>query len=190
MKKTIAILSLLLAAGLINSAAAQVNVNVNININSQPDWGPIGYDYVEFYYFPEINIYYDIMHSMFYYKARNTWVSSRYLPDSYRRYDLYGMYKVVVNNQPQPWLYNKMHRKSYAAYKKDRTQIAIRYSNDNRYSTSRSNNVRWTQPIAQPQPQLNNGNTTTTRRQSASQNTGSRNTTQSRATSGTTNSRR
>lgn len=164
MKKIIIILSLLLTAGVINSASAQVSVNININVNSQPDWGPIGYDYVEFYYFPDINIYYDIMNSMFFYKARNTWVSSRYLPNTYRRYDLYGMYKVVINNQPQPWMYNKTHKKSYSMYKKDRTQTAIRYSNDSRYNTSRSNNVRWTQPIAQPQ--TNNGNTTNNRRQS------------------------
>ena len=190
MKKIIIILALLATAGAINSAAAQ-NVNINININSQPDWGPIGYEYVEFYYFPEINVYYDIMHSMFYYRARSRWVSSRYLPDSYRRYDLYGMYKVVINHEPQPWLHNRIHKRSYTMYRNDRTQTAIRYSNDGRYSTSRNNHVRWTQPVTQPQSNI--GNTTNSRRQSSGQNVRQNNQNDSRNSqnnrSATTNSR-
>lgn len=210
MKKIIVILSLLFIGGAISPASAQnVNVNININIDHQPDWGPVGYSYVEFYYFPDLNIYYDIMHSVFYYRARNTWISSRYLPNSYRRYDLYGMYKVVINNQPQPWLYNRTHKRSYSMYKNDRTQTAIRYSSDNRYNTSRSNNVRWTQPMAHPQ--TNNANTTSNRRQSTttnsnrrqsttnnkqqstgrnSQSNTNRNNTSSRTTTGTTSNRR
>ena len=187
MKKIVIILSLLFMGGLVNSATAQVSVNVNININRQPDWGPIGYDYVEFYYFPAINIYYDIMNGLFYYKARNTWVSSRYLPADYRKYDLYGMYKIIINHQPRPWLDNRAHRRLYSMYKNDRTQTAIRYSNDNRYSVSRSNNVRWVQPIQQNNHPYNNNNNVTTgsKQQNSNQSTTSNNGTTSKRQSPT-----
>lgn len=179
MKKIFIVLSvLILNVGFTDSVSAQnVNINVNINIDKQPAWGPIGYEYVQFYYFPDINVYYDVVNGLFYYPSRrSTWTPSRYLPNNYRRYDLYGLYKVVIN-QPQPWLYNRSHRKTYSMYKGDRTQTAIRYSNDSRYNTSRSNNVRWTQPSEQnTQPQTNNGSSTSGRRQDAQPQTNSGNT--------------
>jgi hypothetical protein len=31
----------------VNTSKAQVSVNINIGV--QPEWGPVGYDYVEYY---------------------------------------------------------------------------------------------------------------------------------------------
>ncbi|MCD8044330.1 MAG: hypothetical protein LUH10_14865 [Tannerellaceae bacterium] len=143
MKKIIALLAIILAsAALVPVQAQNVNININLNIDRQPAWGPIGYKYVDYYYFPDINIYYDVNNGLFYYSSRGKWIADRYLPAKYRRYDLYVMYKVVLNER-QPWVYNKVHRRQYAHFKGDRTQVVIRNTTDSRYRKSRSNTVSW-----------------------------------------------
>lgn len=141
MKKLIIALSLFFAIGLANPVGAQ-NINININVDKQPSWGPTGYDYAEFYYFPDINIYFDVNSSIFHYLSGSKWVSNQYLPSKYSKYDLYNMYKVVVNGK-QPWLQNKNHKKSYSAYKGNKTQQAIRYSSNSKYNTSKNNDRNW-----------------------------------------------
>lgn len=139
MKKLLVIISVFFAIGLVSPGMAQ---NININLNSQPAWGPTGYDYAGYYYFPDINVYFDVNNSLFYYKTSGKWISNQYLPNSYRKYDLYTMYKIVVNDN-QPWLQNKTHKKSYAKHKGDRTQKSIRYSNNSKYSNSKNNTRNW-----------------------------------------------
>ncbi|MCC8155542.1 MAG: hypothetical protein LIP01_16020 [Tannerellaceae bacterium] len=57
MKKIIALLALMLTTmALVPIQAQHVNVNININLDKQPAWGPVGYQYVDFYYFPDINV--------------------------------------------------------------------------------------------------------------------------------------
>ncbi|NDV95522.1 hypothetical protein D0T84_11460 [Dysgonomonas sp. 521] len=141
MKKFIVIISIFFAAGLFNLSSAQ-NINININLDQQPAWGPIGYDYAGYYYFPDINVYFDVANSLFYYLSGSRWISNKYLPSNYRKYDLYSMYKVVINDK-QPWLQNKTHKKSYSQYKGDRTQEPIRYSNNTKYNNSKNNTRSW-----------------------------------------------
>lgn len=121
------------------------SVDVTINIDLQPAWGPIGYDYAAYYYMPEINIYYDVNHSRFYYQSNNRWIGVEYLPPSYRVYDLFKIYKVVINYD-HPWEYNRNHRSQYKHYRNDRSQIPIRLSNDHRYSKSWDNLRPWVDP--------------------------------------------
>jgi len=98
------------------SANAQTRVGININIGSQPDWGPRGYDYVEYYYLPEIECYYYVPRHQFVYISGGNWVFSANLPPAYRRYDLYGGYKVVIN-EPRAYRYYSRHKVKYAGYK-------------------------------------------------------------------------
>lgn len=142
MKKFISLFVLLV--GLI-SATSIVNaqrINISVNINSQPAWGPTGYDYVRFYYFPDIDCYYDVNGGLFIYSDSGRWISARYLPHRYCRYDMYGMYKVVINTH-DPWLYNRHHRRQYARYKGYHGQVVIRDSYDRRYHRSRNNDILW-----------------------------------------------
>lgn len=141
MKKFILALALIIASATFVTGQAQ-HISVSININSQPAWGPVGYDYVDYYYIPEINVYYNVPMSMFYYWDRGHWISARYLPYAYRHYDLYGMYKVVLNMN-NPWYHNRYHVRDYARYKGYRNQHVIYYANDNRYNHSRRNTVSW-----------------------------------------------
>lgn len=142
MKKFILAFALLIGiASFCNTSEAQ-NINISINIGRQPAWGPVGYDYVGYYYFPDIDCYYDVNLGYFHYYDRGRWISARYLPTAYRHYDLYGLYKVVLNVN-QPWRYHHTHYRDYAKYRGRRHQVVIRDSRDNRYYSSRNNRVAW-----------------------------------------------
>ncbi len=100
--------------------------SINININIQPSWGPVGYDYAEYYYIPELNIYYDVTNALFYFLSSGTWTGAKYLPLKYKRFDLSSLYKVVLNGEPAPWNNNKVNKKKYKPIINDRSQLALR----------------------------------------------------------------
>ena len=114
---------------------AQVSVNVNIGL--QPDWGPVGYDYVEYYYIPQYEVYYYVPKREFVYLEGDHWIFASALPARFGRVDLYSPYKVVIN-EPKPYLHFKEHEVKYAKYKGggERQEI-IRDSKDPKYSESR-----------------------------------------------------
>lgn len=145
--KLFTIALLLFAAG---STQAQVSVNVNIGtprpvvvaspqvvIASPPEWGPTGYDDVEYYYLPDIEVYYDIRSSQYIYFGNGKWTRSRYLPTYCRNYDLYHGYKVVLNDYHghSPYAYYNTHKvKYYKGYKggpqKSRGEYKSHYENE------------------------------------------------------------
>lgn len=109
MKKFILLVAIGMASALYQPAKAQISVN--INIGAQPQWGPRGYDYVDYYYLPEIQSYYYVPTRQFVYLERNRWVHRTYLPSRYRSYNLYKARKVVIN-RPHPYL----EHRSYVNY--------------------------------------------------------------------------
>ncbi len=144
MKKIILIFALLVASATISNTLQAQHINVNINIGSQPAWGPVGYDYVDYYYMPNIDVYYIVNSHMYVYPERGRWVTARYLPYRYRNYDLYGMYKVVLVGGPHnPWIHNSRHHRDYGRYRNYRGQTVIRDSRDHRYRDSRRNTAVW-----------------------------------------------
>lgn len=144
MKRIILLSALFISLSIFNNVSAQ-HISVNINIGSQPAWGPVGYDYARFYYFPDIDCYYDVNLSLFYFWDRGNWVSARYLPYAYHNYNLYRTYKVVINDH-NPWRYHHNHRKMYAKYRGNHSQVVIYSSKDKRYKNSRNNRVEWLAP--------------------------------------------
>src|SRR6186713_1720141 len=126
-------LVLLVATGSIISKPATAQVSVNINIGSQPVWGPVGYDYVEYYYMPDIDVYYYVPRHQYVYLSGSNWVFSLSLPVRYRYYDVYSGYKVVIN-EPRPYLHANVFRERYARYKgRKNSQVIIRNSDEPKY---------------------------------------------------------
>ena len=80
------------------ASTLQAQVSVNVNIGSPPMWGPVGYSDVHYYYLPDVEAYYDVNASMFIYFEGGNWIHRSNLPGRYRNYDLYGGYKVVMND--------------------------------------------------------------------------------------------
>jgi hypothetical protein len=123
MKKLFYITMILGGMLYLNPAGAQVRVN--INIGSQPLWGPVGYDYVQYYYMPEMDVYYDVAHRRYTYYHGNRWVTRSSLPRQYRRYDMYRTYKVVVNDR-NPWHRHSHYQNRYRRYGSNHTQVNLR----------------------------------------------------------------
>ncbi len=132
MKKILLISAILLSA---YSYKAESQVSVSINIGRQPIWGPVGYDYVDYYYLPDLDVYYDVPRGLFVYYDFGRWNFAASLPARYGRYDLYRSYKVVIN-QRDPWLRNAYYRDHYRSYR-GRYQRVIRDSRDKRYYAAR-----------------------------------------------------
>lgn len=130
MKKLILMLLLAMVSGISFQAKAQVSVN--INIGAQPQWGPTGYDYVDYYYLPDIESYYYVPKKQFIYMGSNGWVFSLGLPPRYSGYDLYRGYKVVINS-PQPYRYFTTHKVKYAKFKGNHGQLVIAKSKGRKY---------------------------------------------------------
>jgi hypothetical protein len=100
---------------LLVASATQAQVSINVNIGTPPAWGPEGYAEMEYYYLPDIEAYYDVRASQFIYFGGGRWVRTTYLPRQYRNYDLYGGYKVVLNDYHgrTPYTYFDRHRVKY-----------------------------------------------------------------------------
>ena len=107
---------LLIGICLVNGTQAQVSVNVNFNVEAQPNWGPVGYQQVNYYYMPDIETYYYVPSHQFIYLNAGRWVFAASLPERCRSYDLYRGYKVVLN-EPRPYLHHDVYRTRYAHYR-------------------------------------------------------------------------
>ena len=150
MKKLIFTLGLGLIIGMININKADAQVHVSINIDIQPAWGPSGYNYAEFYYIPEINVYYNVVSQIFYYNNRGRWTSSIFLPAAYSYYDFYSLYKVVLNGVHNPWKYNRRHARLYAGYCNNYVQVPIFYMKESHYHKARVNYHGWVESRYMP----------------------------------------
>ena len=133
MKKLVLITAILFAS-IVSSqrALSQVSLGINVNIGSQPVWGPVGYDYVEYYYMPDIDVYYYVPRRQFIYLSGANWVFAASLPSRYRSYNIYSGYKVVIN-EPRPYLHADVYRVKYKPYRGRHDQVIIRNSNDEKY---------------------------------------------------------
>lgn len=132
MKKILFISAILISAVCYKTEA---QVSLSVNIGSQPLWGPVGYDYVNYYYLPDLGVYYDVPRGLFVYFDFGRWNFAPALPASYGGYDLDNCYKVVINDR-DPWMRNDYYRYHYASYR-GRYQPIIRDSHDNRYFAGR-----------------------------------------------------
>ncbi|MDR3610476.1 MAG: hypothetical protein P4L27_07940 [Ignavibacteriaceae bacterium] len=114
------------------SAPSYAQLSISFNLGVQPVWGPTGYDYVENYYMPDIDVYYNVPTHRYYYDQGGRWIYSSRLPSRYGSFDLYNSHKVVINER-NPWMNNDRYRNQYASYKGRHDQTPIRDSKDSKY---------------------------------------------------------
>ena len=130
MKKLILLFALCTGGLLCETTFAQVTFRVNIA--TQPIWGPVGYDHVEYYYLPDIDAYYYVPSHKYIYMENNRWITRSNLPSRYRGQDMYNTRKVVVN-EPKPYLHHQDYRAKYASSNERSNQQSIRDSHESRY---------------------------------------------------------
>ncbi len=152
------IFAVLLGVASLTSISTKAQVSVNINIGSQPQWGPTGYDHVDYYYLPDVDAYYYVPTSQFIYLLNGTWAWRNSLPARYSGYDLYNGYKVVMNGT-RPYLSHNTHIKQYGKYKNyGGKQSNIRNSKDVRYENARNNRPTTVRNTSRTVVKVNNNN--------------------------------
>ena len=65
MKKIILMVTFFLTIVVFKNADAQVRLSTNVNIGSQLVLGPVGYDHVEYYCLPDVDMYYYVTSQQF-----------------------------------------------------------------------------------------------------------------------------
>lgn len=81
------------AITMISVAKAQVSIGVSIGTPAPvyaapaPVWVPAANPASPYYYFPDINCYYDMNIGQYIYLQNNNWIYSRAIPPRYARYD-------------------------------------------------------------------------------------------------------
>jgi hypothetical protein len=133
MKKTILIVALLMSGFVFQNVSAQIRVSINANIGSQPAWGPTGYERAEYYYLPDIDVYYNVSSRQYVYQNQGRWIFASTLPQQYRYYDLNRGYKVVIKGDSRPYRNDVNYRTKYSRYRGYHNQGVIRNSRDSRY---------------------------------------------------------
>jgi hypothetical protein len=128
--KKIVVIMLVIAASFSLKASAQLRIS--LNIGSQPTWGPVGYDHVDYYYMPDMDMYYYVPTRQYIYLQGRNWMFSTSLPSRYRSYDLNTAYKVVVN-EPRPYNRAQYYRTKYSGYRGRHDQPIIRNSHEEKY---------------------------------------------------------
>lgn len=113
--KTLKLLTLGLLLTVATTSFAQVSVSVNINAPA-PAWIAAPVPAAQFYYLPDIQVYYDRPAAQFIYRNNRGWIRSRSLPVAYRGYDLYRGRTVCLADYhgSAPYAYYRTHHARYA----------------------------------------------------------------------------
>ena len=144
MKRLIFIM-MLVPAGLLFSKRSQAQLSVSINIGNQPAWAPEGYDEAQYYYIPDMDMYYDVPAHQFCIPEQSSLGSRQlYCQPATAIMICYRIHKVPIN-QRDAYKFHDRDRQQYAQFKGKFDQHSIRDSKDNKYSQNRANwdNNRW-----------------------------------------------
>lgn len=105
--------------------AGPPHVSVSVSYGS-PSWGPTYYSGVRYYYFPDIEVYYDLSTNEYVFFRDGRWLVSRSMPSMYAGYDLRSGFVVSLNTSVyRPWLRHSYYCSHYPRY-----YYKTRYRND------------------------------------------------------------
>ncbi|MEK8180087.1 hypothetical protein WMW71_07000 [Flavobacterium buctense] len=79
---------------------------------------------LRYFYFPNMEAYYDLKNEIFHFQENNTWVTNKHLPNNYGGYSLYKRERVTLTDfeGDNPEQLIKIHRKMYPYNAKGRVQ--------------------------------------------------------------------
>ncbi len=97
------------------TVSSQAQVSVNVNLGTPPVWAPAAPVEVQYYYLPDLEVYYDVPARRYIYMRNGGWYRSASLPARYRGYDLYHGRTVYLNDYRgnAPYTYYKNHKVKY-----------------------------------------------------------------------------
>ena len=81
-----------------------------------PKWAPKAPATTQYYYFPDIQIYYDAPAQRYIYQRNGVWIRTATLPIRYKSYDLYKGRTVYLTDYKgnAPYTYYSQHKVKYA----------------------------------------------------------------------------
>jgi len=85
----------------------------------QPQWAPSfdNRNMIQYYYFPDWGMYYDVRNSEYVYMDEGNWFFSRQVPMRYASYDFSSAYVVGLDyNVHQPWMHHSLYASHYPPY--------------------------------------------------------------------------
>ncbi|NLI71634.1 MAG: hypothetical protein GX361_02745 [Bacteroidales bacterium] len=121
LKSTIVLMTVLAAisftsCGIYESVPAS-SVTVYDYSYNNPMWAPPYYPGTRYYYFPDIECYYDLATRDFIVLNMGEWMFVPSIAPFYSTYDLYNSYIVIVNTRVyQPWMHHHYYVRSYPRY--------------------------------------------------------------------------
>ncbi len=93
------------------------NVTVYDYAYNNPIWAPTYYSGARYYYFPDIECYYDLATRDFVVLNMGQWIFVPSIAPFYSTYDLFNSYIIVVNTRVyQPWMHHHYYVRSYPRY--------------------------------------------------------------------------
>ena len=105
-----------------NSTQAQTETTTTTATTKMtlPDWGVAGQDNATYYYLPATETYYDIRKGEYVYLQDGQWTRTTTMPTTYKDYNLYDGYKVVLTDENEPFAdYENMKVKYAKDFKGD-----------------------------------------------------------------------
>lgn len=100
---------------LVATLSGRAQVSVSVNIGTPPVWAPAAPVAVEFYYLPDIEVYYDVPARTYIYFGNGAWRRSRFLPARFRGYNLAQGHTIYLSDYHgrTPYTYYKEHKVKY-----------------------------------------------------------------------------
>jgi hypothetical protein len=99
---------------LLFSIQSNAQVSVSLNIGSRPVLHNNYHDETSYYYYPEIEAYFDMNASVYIYYGPRGWIRSPYLPEHCQNYDINNGYRVAIDYKGNsPFAHFKNHKRKY-----------------------------------------------------------------------------
>lgn len=105
--------------GLLFITSTQAQVSVNINLGTPPVWAPTNAVATQYYYLPDVDMYYDVPAQRFLYVKNGGWVRAEHLPARYSGYNLRNGKVIYLTDYrgATPYAFHKQHKVKYVGKK-------------------------------------------------------------------------
>lgn len=122
MKTKLSIIILVLGLGF--SGFAQKSKYEN---KSTPLIDPVTKCHVRYYYFPNLEAYFDTYKSIYYFKEDGQWVTAEEIPEGYRGYSFYNNINVFITDYDDdyPCQFIEVHKKKYPYISNERIKKMV-----------------------------------------------------------------
>lgn len=88
--------------------------------------------YIRYYYFPNLQAYFDNLNMVYYFKDKGEWITAPELPTNYGGYSLYNKARVAINDfdDEKPYELLHIHKKKFPYNSKGRFTNTTTASSD------------------------------------------------------------